>query len=613
VKGSIPADPPSRQAKRYPTRSSNPWSAVRLIVPYFEQYWLRIAVGFAALIAVDFLQLWVPRIIKSAVDDLQTGAATSARLLAYGGTILLIALVIAALRYVWRKLLLGFSRLLEMHLRNRMMSHILTLDKAFFQQKTTGAMMALATNDLSSVQMAMGMGLVAAVDALFMGLAAFAFMAVIDSRLTLIAVAPMPFLAILTRLLSARLHRSFKTVQEQFSTLTEFVRSSFQSIRLIKAYNQQNRQAERFNGLGEAYVRNNLKLASIYGTLFPLSGLIGNVSLLLVLNFGGRMTIQGTITAGDFVAFITYLFMLAWPMMAIGWVADLFQRGVTSLDRIHELLQARPALESPETVSTQPLTQTIGIQLRDLSFSYPGQKRPALSHITLDIRPGLFLGIVGRTGSGKTTLCNLLARLYSAPPRTVFLNGLDVNDLPLETVRGAIAYVPQDIVLFSDSVAFNITLGRKDATLEDIERVARAAAIHDEIMAMRDGYQTRIGERGVKLSGGQRQRLAIARALLLDRPIIMIDDGLSAVDMETEHAIIRSIAEYLRGHTCIVVSHRIAPLADAEEIVVMDKGRVVERGSHSQLLASSRFYATIYHQQVSAPHAFPPASHGHAT
>lgn len=613
MKGSSPADSPSRQARHNPSSSSNPWSAVRLIVPYLEQYWLRIAVGFAALIAVDFLQLWVPRIIKSAVDDLQTGAATSTRLLACGGYILLIALVIAALRYVWRKLLLGFSRLLEMHLRNRMMSHILTLDKAFFQQKTTGAMMALATNDLSSVQMAMGMGLVAAVDALFMGLAAFVFMAVIDYRLTLIAVAPMPFLAILTRLLSARLHRRFRTVQEQFSTLTEFVRSTFQSIRLIKAYNQQNRQAERFNGLGETYVRNNLKLASIYGTLFPLSGLIGNVSLLLVLNFGGRMAMQGTITAGDFVAFITYLFMLAWPMMAIGWVADLFQRGVTSLDRINELLQARPALENPATVSTQPLAKEVGIQIRDLSFSYPGQARSALSHVTLDIRPGLFLGIVGRTGSGKTTLCNLLARLYSAPPRTVFLNDMDVNDLPLETVRGAIAYVPQDVVLFSDSVAFNITLGRKDATQQDIERVARAAAIHDEIMAMRDGYQTRIGERGVKLSGGQRQRLAIARALLLDRPIIMIDDGLSAVDMETEHAIIRSIAEYLRGHTCIVVSHRIAPLADAEEIVVMDKGRVVERGSHSQLLASSRFYATIYHQQISAPHPFPPASHGHAT
>lgn len=613
MKGRVQTAPQPRRARPHPTGSRNPWSAVRLIVPYLERYRLRIAGGFAALITVDFLQLWIPRIIKSAVDDLQTGAATSARLLLCGGYILLIALLIAALRYVWRQLLLGFSRLVEMHLRNRMMAHILTLDKAFFQQKTTGAMMALATNDLSSVQMAMGMGLVAAVDALFMGLAAFVFMAVIDYRLTLIAAIPMPVLVILTRFLSARLHRRFKTVQEQFSTLTEFVRSSLQSMRLIKAYNQEYSQVGRFNRLGETYVRNNLKLASIYGALFPLSALIGNVSLLLVLNFGGRMTMQGTITAGDFVAFITYLFMLAWPMMAIGWVADLFQRGVTSLDRIDELLQARPALENPKTVSTRSPGKTIGIRIKDLSFSYVGQKRPALSHLSLDIRPGLFLGIVGRTGSGKTTLCNLLARLYSVPPQTVFFNGLDVNDLALETVRGAIAYVPQEIVLFSDSVAFNITLGRKDAGREDIERVARAAAIHDEIMAMSDGYQTRIGERGVKLSGGQRQRLAIARALLLDRPIIMIDDGLSAVDMETEHAIIHSIAEYLRGHTCIVVSHRIAPLADAEQIVVMDEGRVVERGSHSQLLASSRFYATIYEQQINAPHTFSPTSRNHAT
>ena len=602
----------SDSAGRIQPQDASPWSAVGVILPYLKRYAIRISLGFLALISVDFLQLWIPRIIKNAVDDLQMGTATSSKLLIYGGYILAIALAIAALRFIWRKLLLGFSRLLEMHLRNRMISHILTLDRTFFQRRTTGEIMALATNDLSSVQLATGMGLVAAVDALFMGMAAIGFMAFIDLRLALIAVAPMPLLAVLTRFLSSRLHRRFKRVQEQFSTLTEFVRSTFSSIRLIKAYNQESEQAERFNALGEAYVQNNLRLAAIYGTLFPLSGLIGNLGLLLVLFFGGRMTINGVITAGDFVAFITYLFMMTWPMMALGWVSDLFQRGVTSLDRINDLLKEQPTLKTSEQVNySSRLKGTIAI--RNLSFSYPNHQRPILRNVSLNIRQGLFLGIVGRTGAGKTTLCNLLARLYPVPDGRILFDGMDVNRLSLETVRSAIAYVPQEVVLFSESVAFNISMGRKDATQEEIEAVAKAAAIHDEIVAMTNGYQTRIGERGVKLSGGQRQRLAIARALLLDRPIIIIDDGLSAVDMETEHTIIESIASYLKGHTCIIVSHRLAPLADADEIVVMEEGSIVERGTHAQLLEKSGFYATIYHQQTSASGSLKIAGRSDAT
>jgi len=598
MKRNSAADSSSNSSGGIHPHDTSPWSAVAVILPYLKRYATRIIVGFLALISVDFLQLWIPRIIKNAVDDLQMGVATSNKLLVYGGYIIAIALAIAALRFIWRKLLLGFSRLLEMHLRNRMISHILTLDKTFFQRMTTGEIMALATNDLSSVQLATGMGMVAAVDALFMGMAAIGFMAFIDLRLTLIAVAPMPFLAILTRFLSSRLHRRFKRVQEQFSTLTEYVRSTFSSIRLIKAYNQEKEQAERFNNLGETYVRNNLRLAAIYGTLFPLSGLIGNLSLFLVLFFGGRMAINGTITAGDFVAFITYLFIMTWPMMALGWVSDLFQRGVTSLDRINALLEERPTLKAPENVKfSSPVRGTIAI--KNLSFSYPNQQRPVLRNISLNIRQGLFLGIVGRTGAGKSTLCSLLARLYPVPAGRILFDDMDVNRLSLEAIRGAIAYVPQEVVLFSESVAFNISMGRKDATQEEIEEVARAAAIHEEILAMNNGYQTRIGERGVKLSGGQRQRLAIARALLLDRPIIIIDDGLSAVDMETEHAIIESIASYLKGHTCIIVSHRLAPLADADEIVVMEEGRIAERGTHSHLLEKSGFYATIYRQQTS--------------
>ncbi|MGV8074368.1 MAG: ABC transporter transmembrane domain-containing protein, partial [Syntrophobacteraceae bacterium] len=319
-------------------QDDHPWRSARLIVPYLKRHALRISAGFLALILVDLFQLVIPRIIKKAVDALQLGAATPSLLLWYSGYIILIALFIAALRYIWRMLILGFSRILETSLRERLFSHILTLDKTFFQGSTTGNIMALATNDLSAVQLASGMGLVATVDAIFMGIGAICFMAYIHPVLTLIAILPMPILAYLTRFLSSRLHLRFKKVQEQFSILTEFARSTFSTVRLIKAYNQQRSQTERFNRMGETYVRDNLRLATIYGTLFPVSGLIANVSMLLVLLFGGRLTISGSISAGDFVAFISYLYLMTWPMMALGWVADLFQRGMTSLRRIETLL-----------------------------------------------------------------------------------------------------------------------------------------------------------------------------------------------------------------------------------------------------------------------------------
>lgn len=572
------------------------WGAVGLILPYFRRHVRKVLVGFLALVAVDFLQLVIPRVIKEAVDSIQFGTATSNSLLAAGAIIVVLALLIAVLRFLWRNMLLGFSRSVETDLRSRMVSHLLTLDRAFFQRRPAGEIMALATNDLSSVQLATGMGLVAFVDAAFMGVAAIAFMAYINPWLTLIAIAPMPFLAIITRYLSARLHRRFKKVQEQFSDLTEFVRSTFSGIRLIKAYNQEQGQSARFEQLGQTYVRDNLRLSFIYGMLFPVSGLLANASLLLVLVFGGRMAIGGTLTAGDFVAFINYLLLMTWPMMAVGWVADLFQRGMTSLGRIQSLFHERPCLMD-QVPAESPPRLTGEIRLHHLSFTYPNQSQTVLHDLELEVRPGQFLGVVGRTGSGKTTLCHLLTRLYPVADGTIFYDGRDVNRLPLAAVRQAIAYVPQEVVLFSETIAYNISMGKPEASLEEVQAAARAAAIHDEIIAMKDGYQTRIGERGVKLSGGQRQRLAIARALLLERPIIIIDDGLSAVDMETEHTIIRSIADYLRGHTCIIVSHRIAPLADAHEILVMERGRIAARGNHQQLLAASPFYATIYRQQ----------------
>jgi ATP-binding cassette subfamily B protein len=349
--------------------------------------------------------------------------------------------------------------------------------------------------------------------------------------------------------------------------------------------------------MGKEYVKDNLRLARVQGTLFPVSGLIANTSMLLVLLFGGRLTINGSITIGDFVAFTSYLFMLTWPMMALGWVTNLFQRGATSLQRIQNILEEKPSFAPPSNTKTVP-GKINTIAVADLSFSYPGQNDLILKDISMEVRQGIS-GIVGKTGSGKTTLCHLLARLYPVEMGTVFWNGSDVNSFELSEVRKRIALVPQDITVFSDTVQANISMGKPGATYEEIIAVAKAAAIHEEIVALPKGYETRIGEKGVKLSGGQRQRIALARALLSDRPVIIIDDGLSAVDIETEHEIIGSMRPFTKDRVCIIVSHRLAPLAQADQLIVMEKGRIVTRGSHEHLLQENMFYATIYEYQTS--------------
>ncbi|MGW8287517.1 MAG: ABC transporter ATP-binding protein [Desulfobulbales bacterium] len=573
------------------------WRAVRLVLPFFRQYRLQLLFGFFSLLAVNGLQLVIPRIIKHAIDGLQNGSASPEILMQYGMVIIGLALCIAVFRFGWRYLILGFSRHLEKDLRNWLFSHLLTLDRIFFQRRTTGEIMALATNDLAAVQLAGGMGLVAFADALVMSMAALSFMAYIHPGLTLIAIGPMPVLALLTRFLSRRLHRYFKKVQEQFSKLTEFVRTSINSIRMIKAYTMERSQTERFDVMGREYVNDNLRLAKVQGTLFPVSGLVANTSMLLVLLFGGRLTIQGSITIGDFVAFISYLFMLTWPMMALGWVTNLFQRGVTSLQRIKNVLDERPIFILPAEPVQVP-EKINSIMVRDLTFNYPGYDDAILSKVRLEIKQGI-LGIVGRTGSGKTTLAHLLARLYPVGDHIILWNNIDINEFDLTDVRRRIALVPQDVTVFSDSVRDNISMGRPGATQEDIEVVARAAAIHDEIVTLAKGYDTRIGEKGVKLSGGQRQRIALARALLSDRQVLIIDDGLSAVDIETEHQIIGAIQPFIRDRICIIVSHRLAPLAQADQLIVMDRGKVVAQGDHQQLLQENRFYATIYDYQTS--------------
>jgi ATP-binding cassette subfamily B multidrug efflux pump len=565
-----------------------------LLGPIFYKYRMRLGVGLAAILLVDTLQLSIPRVIKSAIDGLNSGSITTNELWHHSLLIFSLAAGVGIFRFIWRYLLIGFSRLLEKDLRNKLFSHLLTLDKTYFQRKTTGELMALSTNDLAAVQLACGMGLVASLDALVMLLAGLSFMIYIHPTLTLMAILPMPILAFITKSLSKKLHFRFRKVQEQFSTITEFARTAIASVRLVKIYNQEQSQAHQFARLGKNYVAQNIQVARIQGALFPISAMIANISLLLIVVFGGKLTIDQQISLGDFVAFISYLFMLTWPMMAIGWVANLFQRGLTSLERIKEVLDEKPTLTTCPTEDNIHLTGQIS--LANLNFTYPTGTAPVLNDISLEIGCGL-LGIVGKTGSGKSTLCDLLCRIYQVPDESIFFDGIDVNSIPISTVRKMISFVPQTSHLFSDTIAFNIALAKPDASEEEIKQAAKMAAIHKEISSFPNGYQTTIGEKGIKLSGGQRQRIALAQSLLADRPIIIIDDGLSAVDVATEDQILTNLAEIFSKKTIIFTSHRLAPLTRAKQIAVMEDGRIADLGTAEELLLKNNFFKTIYDYQ----------------
>ena len=489
-----------------------------------------------------------------------------------------------------RLLVIGFSRLLECDLRNRILAHLLTLDRSFFQDHPTGELMAHASNDLSAIQLAFGMGMVAALDGLVMGVAACGFMLAIDVRLTLVALSPMVVLALATRVLAHRMHTAFARVQEQFGRLTEFVRSTLVSIRLIQGYCLEPRQVERFDRMGRDYVRANIRVARIQGTLHPLAALTGNLGVALVLWWGGTAVIGHRIGLGDLVAFLSYLNMLVWPMMAIGWVTNLAQRGLTSLARVNALLAARPQVLSGPVVL--PARGPARIECHALSFTYPGTGQPALAGLDLVLEPGI-TGLAGRSGSGKSTLCSLLIRQFPVEENMILVDGHDLNRLDLDSYLGRIGYVSQQPLLFSASIAENIGFGRPGASQDEIEQAARAACIHEEIMELRAGYQTRIGEQGVLLSGGQRQRICLARALLADRPVLIIDDGLSALDVVTEQQVMTRLRHRYRDRILLLVSHRINLLDRCDRMVMLDKGRVIGTGGPAEMRLSSELYRAM--------------------
>jgi ATP-binding cassette subfamily B protein len=557
---------------------------------------LQILIGLIALLIVDVLQLFIPRVIKYVIDDLTLGIISPSRLLLYGLEVLILALGIGSFRYIWRYFLLGTARRIEKALRDRLFIHLQTLSSSYFSHTKVGDLMAHATNDIDAVRMSLSLGVVFLMDTIILGVLTIFFMIFIHPKLTLFAILPMPLITLITLLFSRSIHHRFEILQKTFASLTERVREAIAGIRVIKAYVLEERETEKLSHLSQDYIQKNLNVTKVWGMFFPIILFFSNLSMAIVLYLGGKLTIFQSISTGDFVAFMSYLGLLAWPMMALGWAINVIQRGSASMDRLNRIFEETPEIsDSSDVIRLGPLKGRI--EMRGLTFSPGNGGNPLLQDIHLTVEEGERMVVVGRTGSGKTILCNLVARILEPRQGYLFFDGIEIHEIPLEVLRKSVGYVPQDTFLFLDTIRENIAFGKLDATDKEIEEAARLAQIYDEIMEFPEGPNTVIGEKGITLSGGQRQRIAIARAILMNPPIFILDDALSSVDIQTEERILEGLEKFLQGKTSILITHRIAPLRRADRIIVLEQGRVAEMGDHNTLLSKGGIYTDLYWQR----------------
>jgi ATP-binding cassette subfamily B protein len=569
----------------------------RRLLPYIQRYRREYLLGFASLAMCSTMFAVSPRVLQYAVDDLATGV-TKAKLAVYGAILLLIAGLAGYFRYQMRRIIVSASRGFEYDLRNDFFAHLERLPMSFYQENRTGDLMSRATNDLSSVRMMVGPAVMYLANTLITAIVSLFLMFSLDVRLTLIVLLPLPIVSITVRMFGKAIHKTFEEVQERLSDLSAVVQESLTGVRVVRAYRQEQAEIDRFRTANLEYLQHNRRLSRLQGAFFPTMSLFLGISALLALWLGSRDVVNGRITLGELVAFNAYLAQLAWPMIAFGWVTNLLERGMASWKRMLTIIDTVPDIrDEPLLEQHPPLTGSI--EFKNLTFCYG--EREVLSNVSFTGNSGETVAIVGSTGSGKSTLVSLLPRLHNPPRGTVFIDGRDVRDIPLAELRSAIGFVPQEPFLFSDTLADNVAFGvpqLKDAHPERIDAAATIAQLDKDVRDFPKGYDTIVGERGITLSGGQKQRAAIARAVVTDPRILILDDALSAVDTYTEEEILSRLRGVMKARTSIIISHRISTVRDADQIVVLNDGRLVEKGKHDELIRLGGFYSELYKKQL---------------
>jgi ATP-binding cassette subfamily B protein len=577
--------------------------AYRRLLPYVLRYRRAFALGLACVIVTTAIQLLSPWILKHAIDDLNAGV-TRQKLALYAGLLLCVATAGAVFRFLMRRLLIGASRDIEYDVRNDFFTRLEQMPLAYYQARRTGDLMSRATNDLNAVRMMIGPAVMYSSNTVIVFVVAIILMSSIDARLTLMALLPLPLVTISVRYFGRAIHSRFEAIQAQLADISAVVQEALAGVRVVRAYGQESHELTRFREANAEYVRRNRVLIRLQGMFYPSMTLFLGLGSLLVLWLGSREVIRGRITLGDFVAFNAYLVMLSWPMIAFGWVTKILQRGMASWKRMLEVLDAVPEIDDAKVTAEGRALEIRGrIDVTDLTFSYPASETPVLEGVSLSIDAGQTAAFVGATGSGKSTLISLLARLHEPPDGTVRIDGVDVRQIPLAHLRGAIGFVPQEPFLFSDSIAENVAFGvdsSEDAAALDarVRAAAAVARLDKDVDEFPKGYGTVVGERGITLSGGQKQRTALARAVMLDPRILVLDDALSAVDTYTEEEILGRLRGVMRQRTSIIVSHRISTVRDADTIFVLDRGRIVERGSHDSLVRAGGIYSDMFRKQL---------------
>lgn len=565
---------------------------------YFKKYFSNYILGIIALVIVDLAQTRVPIIVGNVIDGIELNNIAMNEIQSSIVTLFIIAGIMYLGRILWRFFIFGTSRSIERDIRNDMFSHLEKMSYKYYQKHTPGEIMAYMTNDLDAVRMALAQGILTLFDVIALGsFTLFNMVTEIDLTLTIVAVIPLLLIALFTKFMGKEMFNRFSNKQQAFSDLSDFVQEKLSGIKVIKSFVQEAKVINSFEKTNKNTYNSNMKLLKLYTLMHPFMHAISGLALAIAIGYGGYITIQGTITLGEFTAFISFLGMLVWPMIAIGMMINIFTMGAASLERIENILNEKAEISDTEdTVNIDNISGDLIV--KNLNYKYPDTDKYVLENINFTVKKGQTIGIIGRTGSGKTTLVNLFLRVFDPEEGTIFINNTDILKIPLKVLRRNIGYVPQDNFLFSDTIANNIDFGLREDDKVKITEAAKAAVVHDNIIDFKDGYETIMGERGVSLSGGQKQRISIARALIKDPEILILDDSVSAVDTDTEEKILNHLNKTRGSKTNIIIAHRISTIQDSDLILVIDEGKIIEMGTHKELLDNKSLYHSIYEKQL---------------